>query len=99
MRPSSASVASTSAPKRPISRDISLAARARVGIGEHCPIEVLVLAHRLLEHPDRARERADLIASLAMNHRTVEIARGYSLGQCGDLGQRARNRPADDDGS
>jgi len=27
-----------------------------------------------------------------MNHGTIEIARGYSLGQRGYLGQRARNR-------
>ena len=34
-----------------------------------------------------------------MNHGAIEVACGHSLGQRGDLGQRTRDRPADDDGS
>ena len=38
------------------------------------------MAHRLLEHADRARQRADLVAALAERHGDVGVAGGDRFG-------------------
>ena len=89
MRPSSASVASTSAEKCAISAGhLLLALRARLGIAAHRAIELFVIAHGVLEHSDRARERADFVVALAERHRDRRIAAGDRLGDARDFGDR-----------
>ena len=67
--PSSANVASTSAEKRAISADICSWRRcARIGILDHGAVELFVVPHRVLEHRDRAGQRADLVAAVADRH-------------------------------
>ena len=46
-----------------LSRDLFLAARARLGVAEYLVTQLLVVMHGVLEHRDRARQRANLIAA------------------------------------
>ena len=71
IQPSSASVASTSVGKvRDLGGDLLLAlARAHAASSLTVLVEFLVVPHRGLEHRDRARERADLVAPAAIGTR------------------------------
>ena len=97
MRPSATNVSSTSAEKRVISSDILLAARVRLGILKNLCVELFDVLHRLLEHADRARQRADLIATLAERDLQGGVACGHLLGDPGDGGERLGHGTADQD--
>ena len=100
MRPSSESVASTSAEKREISPDIcSWRAVARLRVVAHGAIEFFVVAHGVLEHRDRARQRADLVAALAERDRDRRVAAGDLFGDAGELGERLGYTTHDQNGT
>ena len=71
-----------------ISADNMLLTRAaHFGVLQHRLVELLIVAHGVLEHADRARQRADLVAACAVGncHRG---AFGDLLGHARDLGER-----------
>ena len=53
---------------------------ARLRVVDDGVVELLVAAHGVLEHRDRARQRADLVAALAIGHRDAGVAGGNRLG-------------------
>src|SRR5262249_41736283 len=59
--------------------------------------EVAVALHRLLENPDRTRERADLVAAGSVRHLDPIGAVGDLLDRGGDDRQRTGDRARDDD--
>ena len=70
-------------------------ALARFGVLAHRPVELLVVLHGVLEHADRARQRADLVASRAIGNGD-RVALGDLLGDAGDLGERPDHGAPDD---
>ena len=82
---------------RDLVRHMLLALRAQFGIGAHGAIELFVAAHGALEHTDRARQRADLVAAFAERYRHRSIAGGDRFGDMRDfrdrIGNAARNHP------
>ncbi|MGA7404247.1 MAG: hypothetical protein WBW67_05555, partial [Pseudolabrys sp.] len=85
IRPSSASVASTSEDKRAISFELL----TQVCIVEHCPIELYVFTHRGLKNPDRPSERTDFIATIGERNSDRGIPGGNCFGNACDV----RDRP------
>ena len=62
----------------------------------HRVVELLVVLHGVLEHGDRARQRADLVAARAVGNRDGG-ALGDLLGDARDLRQRPRHGAPDDE--
>ena len=56
-------------------RHLLLAFCPQIGIVENGAIELFIVAHRILEHADRARQRADLIAAIAERDGNSAITR------------------------
>ena len=83
---------STSAVNAAISADIcSWRALARLGVLGDRAVELLVVPHGVLEHADRARQRADLVAALAVGNGDLRAPLGDLLGHARDLGERPRH--------
>ena len=59
-------------------------------------IEIAVAVHRLLEDPDRARQRADLVGPADMRNLDIVGALGDLLDGGGDRRKRPRHRTGDD---
>ena len=70
-------------------------ARAPARLRGPC-LELLVLAHGLLKNLDRARERPDLVAALAVRDDALHVARGHGLRDPGNAGERTSHRAPDD---
>ena len=77
-------------------RHLLLAAGARLGVVDHRMAEFLVLAHRVLKHRDRSRQRADLVAALAVGNVHARGAGRDLFRHPGDPLQRLRDRAPDD---
>ena len=71
-----------------------LATLARLASRPHGAVELLVVLHGVLEHADRARQRADLVAARADRERRHRVALGDLFGDARDLGERTRPRRA-----
>ena len=70
-------------------------ALARSRLRDHRAVELLVVAHGVLEHADRARQRADLVAARAVGNGD-RAALGDLFGHARDLGERTDHGAPDD---
>src|SRR5262249_45336017 len=77
-------------------RPLLLAASACLRIVKAGAAGLAVFAHGLLEHGDRAGERADFIIAFAIGDLALDIPGSDRLGNLGDPGKRLRNGAMDD---
>ena len=73
---------------RDFGRHLLLPAAARIGVFDHGAIELDVARHGVLEHADRARQRADLVAAVAERNGDGALAAGDLLGHARDALER-----------
>ena len=81
---------------RDLGRHLLLTLRARLGVVDDRAVELFIVAHGALEHGDRARQRADLVAALGKGHRDLRVAGGDRFGHARDGADRLRHAARDD---
>ena len=84
---------------RDLGGDLLLALGARLRVAGDGLVQLLVAPHGDLEHRDRTRERADLVAAAAVRHVDVGLAFRHGFGRARHRGERAHEGARDQHGA